>query len=95
VTLHGVRRQDHDEVGLLDRRRRVDDAQALVLGLAAALRAFGEADAYVDPGVAQRQGVGVPLAAVAQDGDVPSLHDREVGIVVIEQLSHGAVLLMG
>src|SRR3712207_8501758 len=39
----------------------------------------------------QRQRVGVPLAAVAQDGDRAPLDDREVGVVVVEDLGGHAV----
>ena len=72
-----VGREDHDQVGLLDRLGRRQHAQALGLGLGPALRALGQADADVDAGVAQGQRVGVALAAVAEDGDVrPWIRDR-------------------
>ena len=45
--------------------------------------------ADVDAGVTQRQGVGVALASVAQYGHVSVLDDREVGVVVVEELGHG------
>ena len=48
LALAVVGREDHDEVGLLDRVGRVDDAQPLGLGLGAALGALGQADADVD-----------------------------------------------
>src|ERR1700712_2784501 len=56
-----------------------------------ALGALGQADADVDTGVTQRQRVGVSLAAVAQDGDGAPLDDREVGVVVVEDLGGHAV----
>ena len=46
------------------------------------------ADADVHAGVAERERVGVSLAAVPQDGDVPALDDGEVGAVVVENLCH-------
>src|SRR3712207_6906390 len=60
-------------------------SQALGLCLGPALGALGEADADVHAGVAQRQRVGVALAAVAQDGDGAPLDDRQVGVVVVEE----------
>ena len=42
----------------------------------------------VDAGIAQAQRVGVALRAVADDGNLAPLDDREVGIVVIENV-HG------
>jgi hypothetical protein len=84
--LHVVRNEDHDQVGLGGRLGRRHDPQALGLGLGAARAALGQADADVDPRVAQRQGVRVPLAAVAQDGDGAPLDDRQVGVVVVEDL---------
>ena len=57
------------DVGLGGRPRPASsDPQALGLGLGAALGALGQADAHVDAGVAQVQGVRVALAAVADDG---------------------------
>ena len=70
----------------------VTHPQALLLGLGAAARALGQADAHVDARVAQRQRVRVPLAAVAEHGDLAALHDRQVGVVVVEDLHcHGSV----
>ena len=45
-----------------------------------------QADAHVDTRVAQRQRVGVALAAVADDRDLAALDDRQVGVVVVEDL---------
>ena len=58
------------------------------------LRALGQPDAHVDAGVAQRQRVRVALAAVAEDGDLAALDDRQVGVVVVEHLGHGVGLLL-
>src|ERR1700733_5409920 len=54
----------------------------------AALSRLREPDPDVDPGVAQRQRVRMPLAAVAEHGDVPALDDAEVGTVVVENVCH-------
>src|SRR3546814_5325399 len=64
------------------------DPQALLLRLRAALRARLQADADVHTGVTQVQRVGVALAAVADDRDVLALDQGQVGVVVVEHLSH-------
>ena len=86
--LHVVRREDHDQVGLGGSLGRSDDPQAFRLGLGAALAALRQPDADVDPGVAQRERVGVPLAAVAEHGHVLALDQGQVGVVVVEHVSH-------
>ena len=88
LALHRVGGEHHDEVGLLARLERRDDAQPLGVGLLAALRALGQSDAHVDAGVAQRQRVRVSLAAVAEHGHVAALDHGQVGVVVVEQLGH-------
>ena len=42
----------------------------------------------LDAGVAQVQRVGVALGAVADDGNLAALDDRQVGVVVVEHFSH-------
>ncbi len=86
--LQMVRRQDHDQVGLFGRLARGEHPQALGLGLLAALGALEQADADVDAGVAQAQGVRVTLAAVSDHCHVTALDDAQVGGVVIEHFSH-------
>jgi hypothetical protein len=93
--LHLVGREDDDEVGLLDRVGDREDTQALGLGLGLGLGALGQADAHVDTGVAQVERVGVALAAVADDGDLAPLDDRQVGVVVVEHLGHGSASPFG
>jgi hypothetical protein len=93
--LHLVRREDDDEVGLLDRVGDREDTQALGLGLGLGLGALGQADAHVDAAVTQVERVGVALAAVADDGDLAPLDDRQVGVVVVEHLGHGSASPFG
>jgi hypothetical protein len=88
-----VRHEDHDHVGLLDRLGGRHDAQPLGLRLGAAPAVLVEPDADVDPRVAQAQRVRVTLAAVAQDGDLPSGDHGQVGVVVVVHLGHGGRLL--
>ncbi len=89
VALDRVRHQDHDDVGLGGGLGRGDDAQAGLLRLGTGLRALQEADTDVHARVAQRQRVGVALAAVADDRDLAALDDGQVGVVFVEQLGHG------
>jgi hypothetical protein len=42
-----------------------------------------QADDHVDAGVLEVQGVGVPLGAVADDGDGLPVEQAEIGIVVV------------
>ena len=88
LALQGVRDQHHDQVGFLARLGGGEDAQAVALRLLPALRARLEAHPDVHARVAQRQRVRVTLAAVSEDGDVPLLDEREVGVVVVEDLCH-------
>ena len=88
LALQGVRDQHHHQVGFLARLGGGEDAQAVALRLLPALRPGLQAHPDVHPRVPQRQRVRVPLAAVAEDGDVPLLDEREVGVVVVEDLCH-------
>ena len=88
LTLQVVRDQDHDQVRFLARVGGRDHAQAVVGGLLPALGSLGQPDAHVDAGVAERERVRVPLAAVPEDGDVPALDHGQVGAVVVENLCH-------
>jgi hypothetical protein len=92
VPLHRVRHQDHDHVSFLAGDRRGDHPQALGLGLGPATAVLGEADPDVDTRVPQAQRVGVTLAAVTEDGDLTTLDDRQVGVVVVVHLRHRTLL---
>ena len=81
--LAGVRDQHHDHVGLGGGLRGGEDAQPLRLGRRPALAGLGETDPDVVPGVAQVEGVGVALRAVAEDGDLLPLEGRRVGVGVV------------
>src|SRR5450830_425360 len=87
--LDRVRHQHHDDVGLGRSLGRSDDAQALVLGLDPRGAPLRQADADVDNRVAQVQRVRMPLTAVADDRDLAAGDDREVGVVLVEELCHG------
>ena len=81
--LGGVRDEDHDHVGRLDRVGDVHDPQAGLLGEGAALGARREPDDDVDAGLVEVQRVGVALAAVADDRDRLPGQRRRIGVVVV------------
>jgi hypothetical protein len=87
LALGGVRGEHHDHVGPGADLRRGAHRQALLLRLDPALGALGQTDPDVHPRVAQRQRVRVALAAVPDDGDLLAGDDRQVGIVVVVDLS--------
>ena len=65
-----VRQEHHHHVGIPYGVGDGHDREAVLFGLGPALRALVEPDGDVAAGVLQVQGVGVALAAVAQDGDL-------------------------
>ena len=87
--LNRVRGENHDEVGLSRRGRRINNAKSSLFGLCTRLGTFSKTHAHIDTGIAQRHGMGVTLAAEADDGHHSVLDDRKVGALFIEQLSHG------
>ena len=84
--LGGVGDEDHDHVGGLDRIGHVGHAQARVGGESPALGARREPDDDVDAGLVQVEGVGVALAAIADDGHGLARQRRRVGVVVVVHL---------
>jgi hypothetical protein len=70
--LSRVGHEHDDDVGLLTGVVGGEHPQPLRLGLGAARRALRQADPDVDARVAQRQRVGVALAAVAEHGHLRS-----------------------
>ena len=95
VALVLVGREDDDDVGP---RRGIGDAldlEAGLLGLGRRLRVLLEADDDLDTRVAEVLRVRVALRAVADDGDLLALDEREVGVLVVEDLSHVLFFLLG
>jgi hypothetical protein len=91
--LLGVRQEDHDDVGL---RRRAGDrqhAQPGLLGLLLRTGPLPQADADVDAGLGEVECVGVPLGAVAQDGDLSALDQPRVGVGLVVQRGHGVSIV--
>ncbi len=93
--LGGVGQQHDDDVGLGGRLVGRLDREASLLGDRPRGGALAQPDADVDAGVAQVQGVGVALRAVAEDGDLLRLDDREVGVLLVVDRGHGRVLVCG
>jgi hypothetical protein len=83
-----VRREDHDQVGPVGGVGDALDLEAVVLGLGGRLRPVLERDDDLDAGVAEVLRVGVALRAVADDGDLLGLDDREIGVGVVDELGH-------
>ena len=85
--LHWIWHEHHDQVCLSACGRRIDDAQASLLGLGTTLGSLGEANANIDARVAKGHCVGVTLAAEAKDCDYAVLDDRQIRVIVIKQFS--------
>ena len=87
LSLRGVGRQQHDDVGPLGDLGGCVHVEPLFGDLRPGLRSLLEADLHLHAGVAQAQRVGVALAAVADDADLAALDDRQVRVVVVEHLN--------
>src|SRR5262245_12144170 len=85
-----VGHQHHDDVGLLGGGGRVDHPQALGLRLAARRAVRAEPDAHVAAAVAQVEGMGVSLAAVADDLDALAAQRLQGRVLVVEDLHDAA-----
>src|SRR6266511_5722295 len=83
-----VRDEDHDDIGLLRRVRDGEDAEPRALRLRLLLCPRAQPDAHDDAVVAEVQGVGVALRAVADDRDLPLLEQVEVRILVVVDRRH-------
>ena len=89
-----VGHEHHHQVAQLDGPFDRFDAKVLLLGCFPGLAAFVEADHDIDAAVLQVEGVGMPLAAVADDGDPLAGERRHVGVVVVVDLSHQRYVLV-
>ena len=89
VVLALVGQEDHRDVAGARRVRRRLDAQALRTRLLDRLGIGPQAHQDVYPGVAQVEGVRVPLGAVADDGDGLPVELREVCVLVVDHAAGG------
>ena len=87
LRLGGIRSQQHDDVGPLGGLRVGEDLEAGLFGLHARLGAFTQTDSNLNARVAQVLRVGVALGAVADDGDLAALDDRQICICVVERFN--------
>src|SRR5207302_10850136 len=78
-----IGQQDHDDVGALDRLADVGDLGSARLRLVPGRAALAQADADLDPRFLQVERMGVALRAVAEDGDLLALDEREIGVLVV------------
>ena len=83
VALHFVGQQDVDEVGLLGGLVGRHRLEAVAHGQVVVRAAGPLADDHVAAAVAQVLGLGVPLRAVAEDGNRLALEQRQIGVFVV------------
>ena len=80
--------QHHHHVGPFGGLGHGSYLKAGLLGLGNRLGVGGKADLHLHAGILQVESMGVPLGAVADDGDLLGLNQREVGIVIVISLRH-------
>jgi hypothetical protein len=85
LTSVGVAKVSATGAVIQDGKYEIPQAKGLPPGKYQIMISAGDENAQ---GVAQREGVGVTLAAVSDDGDVLALDEGEVGVVVVEHLGH-------
>ena len=87
-----VGNEDHDDVAFLGGLVHGGDLQAGLFGLSPALGALAQADAHVDAGIHEVEGMGMALGAVTDDGDLLALDDLRIDVVfVVDRNSHGGM----
>ena len=88
IALNVIGREDHDHLGLLCRFGGVENLQAGGFRFGAALASRRQADNYLKSGIAQVQCMRVALAAVADDGDLPTFERLGVSILFVKAFWH-------
>ena len=86
--LQVIRDEDHDHVRFPGRVGDAGDPQPRRFGLGTTGRRRREPYAHVEPGVAEVEGVGVPLRAEADDGDPARRELVEGGVGVVVESGH-------
>ena len=92
LTLVLIGGQDHDHVGLLTRLLDGQHAQPLGFSLSNRRGTLAQTDPHVNAGVTQVEGMGMPLGAVTNDGNLTVLDDGQVGVIVVVDLCHGVFI---
>ena len=87
-----VRQQDHDEICGLDRVGDVLHFQTGLLGLVPRSTTLAQADGNLHAGVLEVQCVGMALRAVTQDGDLLSLDQTQVRVLVVKDFHVSLVI---
>ena len=75
--------QHHDDICHFCGIRNTHDFQTLFTGLVGGLRSFIQTDNHVHTGVLQVQGMGMPLGAIANDGDFLSVQLVQVTVLLV------------
>src|SRR5262249_15137393 len=75
--------EDHDDLGLACRGGGLDHPQPGLLRLRPRRAVGAQPDAHVHTAAAQVEGMGVPLAAVADDRDLLALQRIQGGVLVV------------
>ena len=90
--LQFVRRQHHDDIGPGGRGGRVHHGEARGLGLGDGGRPRAQRDAHVDnTGITQIGGMGMALAAIADDDDLLVADQADIGVAIVID-THGKLL---
>jgi hypothetical protein len=84
-----IGQQDHDDIRTLDRVGELGHLDAGLLRLVPRSAALAQPDGDLDPRFLQVQSMRVALRAVADDGDLLSLDERKVRVLVVVNL-HGS-----
>src|SRR5450759_1512010 len=88
IGLDVIRDEDHDHIRGFRGLGGGEDLEAGGFGLGDALAAGGEADDDLDAGIAEVEGVGVALAAVADDGDRAAGEVVEISVFFVVTIWH-------
>ena len=93
VALKFVGGQNHDHIGITNRVGGVFYGQASGFCLGCRRRAFAQRDGNINARVFQVVGMGMPLRAVADDGDFLALDQGKVTVFIIINIHNSLVLL--
>src|SRR5271163_666052 len=88
IARHLVRHEDHDDVGFFGGLSGFKDAKTLLGGLVPGGAALAQADTDVHAAVAQVEGVGVTLAAEAENRDLLGPERAQIGVAIVKDF-HG------
>ncbi len=93
LALDGIGQEDHDHVGLGGGVGHAENAQAIGFGLGLAARAFMQPHTHIGARIAQVQRMRVPLATIADNGNLLALEQSQVRLILVVNLCHEVVRL--